>query len=308
MKLEDYISDLLYRYECVIVPDFGGFITNTISANINKSTHVFYPPCKQISFNHHVKNNDGLLINYIASVDKMPYESAANFVKFEIEAWKEKLNKGELELKNLGSLRYYNDGFYFEQSNELNYLTSSFGLNSFASPTVKRLEYLETANVDTVVPLVPSTEEKSKKTPLFIKYAATIAILFAVGSIGWKLYNENQYQQQILAEQQQQQSVEQKIQQATFIINNPLPTITLNVAAENSKSYHIIAGAFRNPKNADKKVRQLIKKGYNAKVVGVNKWNLTQVSYGSFSNKNEALKNLRTIKNSVAADAWLLVK
>ncbi|MDA9349687.1 hypothetical protein N9R21_07960, partial [Polaribacter sp.] len=32
MTVEKYINELLYRYDCVIVPNFGGFITNKIGA------------------------------------------------------------------------------------------------------------------------------------------------------------------------------------------------------------------------------------------------------------------------------------
>ena len=309
MKLDNYINDLLYRYECVIVPDFGGFVTNETSAKVNHFTHTFYPPKKQISFNSHLKNNDGLLANYIASVDKIPYQSALNFISFEVKAWQEKLINNELELKGIGLLSLNKDKkIIFEPSSSVNYLTSSFGLNSFSSPAIKRLEYKEKVRqLETVVPVIPSSEDKKRKTPLFIKYAAAVAVLFAVGSIGWKTYNENQYQNQIIAEKQQQNAVEQKIQQATFVIDNPLPVITLNVAKE-VKNYHIIAGAFREPQNAEKKLKQLIKKGFDAKILGVNKWNLTQVSYASYADKYEALKNLRNIKRTVSRDAWLLVQ
>ena len=96
MKLSSYISDLLYRYECVIVPDFGGFVMNTKSAIISPYSKTFYPPHKLITFNGHLKNNDGLLANYIASVDKVPFDSAMNFIKFEVNEWKEEIIKSDL--------------------------------------------------------------------------------------------------------------------------------------------------------------------------------------------------------------------
>ena len=67
MIIANYISDLLYRYDCVIVPDFGGFVANRIGAQVNNFTHTFSPPTKQITFNGLLKHNDGLLANYIAS-------------------------------------------------------------------------------------------------------------------------------------------------------------------------------------------------------------------------------------------------
>ena len=76
MTLAKYISDLLYRYECVIVANFGGFVTNEISAKVNHFTHTFYAPSKQITFNSHLQNNDGLLANYIASSKNTSYAEA----------------------------------------------------------------------------------------------------------------------------------------------------------------------------------------------------------------------------------------
>jgi hypothetical protein len=309
MKLSNYISDLLYRYECVIVPNFGGFITNETSAKVNHFTHTFYPPKKQITFNSHLKNNDGLLANYIASVEKIPFNDAVSKIENEIQKWNQTIEKESIEISKIGSLSLNKDKkIVFEPATSVNYLTSSFGLNSFNSPAIKRLQYKEKAAIlEPVFVELDNEEKRNRKAPLLLKYAATAAILFAVGSFGWKTYNENQYQNQLLAEQELQQSVEKKIQQATFVIENPLPAITLNVTKE-VQSYHIIAGAFREPGNAQKKVDQLLKKGYDAQILGVNKWNLTQVSYASFSDRLEALQNLRTIKRTVTSEAWLLVK
>ena len=59
MQLETYISDLLYRYECVSVPGFGAFLTQRVSAKINDTTNTFYPPKKTVSFNEQIQKNDG---------------------------------------------------------------------------------------------------------------------------------------------------------------------------------------------------------------------------------------------------------
>ena len=57
MQFERYISDLLYRYECVIIPEFGAFLTQNVSAKVHESTNAFYPPKKALSFNEQLKNN-----------------------------------------------------------------------------------------------------------------------------------------------------------------------------------------------------------------------------------------------------------
>ena len=49
--VEHYISELLFLHDCVILPDFGGFVGNPQSAKLNKITGILSPPSKQILFN-----------------------------------------------------------------------------------------------------------------------------------------------------------------------------------------------------------------------------------------------------------------
>ena len=48
--------------------------------------------------------------------------------------------------------------------------------------------------------------------------------------------------------------------------------------------------------------------GYDASLVGVNKWGLTVVAFNSFTDRNEATNNLYKIQDTVSQDAWLLIK
>jgi hypothetical protein len=308
MRLATYISDLLYRYECVIVPNFGGFVTNEVSAKINHTSHTFYAPKKQLTFNSHLQNNDGLLANYIASAKNISFTNAVEFINSEVKNWQKQLKTEALELENIGLLALNQEGkLIFEPSVTVNYLTSSFGLTTFVSPSVNRVLYKETVKqLETVTPIINTSESRSK-TPLFIKYAATAAIIFALGTVGWNEYQKVAFQKIATETQLQQQKIEQSIQEATFVINNPLPAITLNVSKE-TFNYHIIAGAFRETENAEKKLQELIDKGYNAKILGVNKWNLTQVAYESLNDENEAVNKLRAIHKTESKDAWLLVQ
>lgn len=292
MKLSTHISDLLYRYECVIVPGFGGFVTRKIPSKIDEKTHSFYPPSKQVTFNSQLKNNDGLLANYLAVVSHTTYELAVLSIEKEVETWKKILQTQELELKNIGSFSKKEGVIVFEPFEKVNYLTASYGLAACTLPKTK----------------VIAVDEKSKKSiPVFIKYAAVVAILLALGSVGFGEYQKYTQEQLVAKAQQEQAKVEKSIQEATFVIKTPLPAITVKVAKK-VYPYHIVAGAFRNPKNAIKKVKLLSKKGYNARILGKNKWGLTQVCYASFDSKREAINMLYSIQRKTASDAWLLIE
>lgn len=300
MTIANYINDLLYRYDCVIVPDFGGFVTNRIGAKVNNSTHTFYPPTKQISFNSLLKHNDGLLANYMASSENISFEKASTAISLAVIKWKNELQSNAVTFDNLGVLSLNEEKqIIFEPNTNVNYLTESFGLTSFESSSISRYK-------EQVKPLIPVIEKENKKgVHAFIKYAATAAILLTLGFTGNNLYQKNQ-QKEILANQEK--ALEKKIQTATFVISNPLPTIELNVSKELPKPYHIVAGAFQFPENAAKKVKQLRAQGFDARIIGINKWGLTQVTFNSYADRNEATNNLYKIQDTISEDAWLLIK
>lgn len=294
MTLDNYISDLLYRHDCVIVPDFGGFISNKKSARLDFETHAFYPPYKQIGFNSHLKHNDGLLANYIATKENISYQKATSAISLAVIKWQNKLQSEGVEINKIGKLSLNADKqIEFTPGQGYNYLTSSFGLNSVnGSPVV----------IETKV--IPIAKEK-KSYGKIASYAAAAAIVLNLGFIGLQEYNTNQHNKIVAS---QQKALEKKIQTATFVIDNPLPTLELQVSKAKLKPYHVIAGAFQFPENAKKKLRQLKAKGYDASIIGKNKWGLTQVAYGSYENRNQAINNLYRIQDNVSEDAWLLVK
>ncbi|MDO9260446.1 MAG: SPOR domain-containing protein [Flavobacteriaceae bacterium] len=333
MKLENYISDLLYRYECVIVPDFGGFITSEFGSKINYNNHHFYPPYKKLGFNAYLKNNDGLLVNYIASVDQISFEAAATWLKETVLIWNDKIEKGDLFLSKIGTFQLNTEGkLQFEPNLVENYLTSSFGLSMVISETIDR-EVLQVvqkkvfvkplAVVEKTVEITPSIAAITKPETATIqlpkrpnpvlrtltvatKYAAMATIAVTLFGLGNNYYQQKLQDEFIAATQLHQEKTVQNIQEATFIISNPLPTITLNIEKE-TKNFHVIAGAFRNVENAERKVNELKQMGYDAHIISTNKWNLTQVAYESFSSMEEATKALTQILNKVDEEAWVLV-
>ncbi|MDX1278828.1 SPOR domain-containing protein [Oceanihabitans sediminis] len=309
MRLETYISDLLYRYDCVTVPGFGAFLTQRVSAKVHESTNAFYPPKKVLSFNEQIQKNDGLLASYIADVEKIPFEVAVIKIEKRVQSLKSLLTEGEtLSFHNIGDLSFNNEGkIVFEPSYHLNYLTDAFGLNQLVSPAITREVYKEEAEkIEKVIP-ISVTPEKRKTRP-YLKYAAIALLALTVGGFAASNYYVNQINtHNQLAQEEANTQLESKIQEATFVIENPLPAVTLKVNKQVG-NYHIIAGAFRLEENCDKKVQQLKEQGFDARKIGVNKYGLHQVVYSSHFDRLEALKTLREVKRTHNKAAWLLVK
>ncbi|WP_405294786.1 SPOR domain-containing protein [Algibacter sp. Ld11] len=308
MQLDTYISDLLYRYECVTIPELGSFLTQPISATINETTNAFFPPKKVLSFNEQIQKNDGLLAHYIADVDKIPFEVANKKIAKLVTALKENLSEGEtVNFKNIGDIVFNSEGkITFEPSYQLNYLTDAFGLSQFESPAVTRELYKQEAErIEKVIPITVTSEKRQSRP--YLKYAAIAVIALTLGGFVASNFYVNQIEtHNQLAQQEAEKQLDNKIQQATFNLN-PLPAITLNVTKQTG-NFHIVAGAFRVEENCDKTVAQLKADGFNARKIGTNKYGLHQVVYSSFETRLEARKALRNIKKSHNKDAWLLVK
>ena len=386
MKLSPYILDLLYRYELVIIPDLGGFLVKSFSAQIDERTNTIYPPTKRLGFNTQLIENDGLLANHIASVDKIPYETALNFIKFEITELLETLKDSDVVLDKIGSFSLNSEGnLVFEPDNEANFSPESFGLSSVVSPVVTR-DLTKTAEENELASVLDSilnnedgelhekdiafnSESTDTGSNSFLKYAAGLAILLSLGYVFLQQYNKNS--DESIATQDLNKDQIKRIQEATFEVSDELQPISVkifkddvdksteddletsetNTATDNgnttdsiasetddttetlekteniiaketdettdntteevvlneNKPFHIIAGVFKEVNNATKKVNQLKAKGYNAHVVGVNKWNLTQVAFDSYATKAEAQKALNELKGENKG-IWILKK
>lgn len=309
MKIELYIAQLLYRYQCVTVPGFGAFLTEIQSAQLNESSNSFFPPKKIISFNAYLKNNDGLLANHIAQAEKTSYEYAVSAIQFEIFNWKKALQEnGLFSVKNVGDFCLNADkNLIFTPYDQTNYLSSSFGLTPFVSPLVKREQFekqIEAIEEKETITLVP----EARTTNSYLKYAAIFVLgLGITGSICYPIYKNQIATETVIVETSVQKQVQNKIQEATFFIESPLPAVTLSVK-EGKLPYHIMAGAFRKEENAQKIFEDLTHMGFKARRIAPNKHGLFPVLYGSYASYAEAEKAKVEIQKTHNPEAWILIE
>lgn len=309
MQLSQYISTLLYRYECVVVPGFGAFLTHKVSAEIDAQAQVFYPPKKRLSFNEQLQSNDGVLANYIATSEKVSYENALAKIAKQVAEIQQALKKNEtVSLKYVGDLSRRKTGaLEFEPSYHLNYMTAAFGLSQFVSPEVKRdlpLKVVGAKEKETTLILA----SRKSRTNTVIKYAAVAVIMLGLG--GFMLSNayiQHIEKENIVAQEKARIALDNQIQEATFLVNTPLPAITIDIEKP-SGSFHIVAGAFRVKANSERKLRQLKRLGFNARVIGQNRYGLHQVVFESYKERRAAERALYNIKRTQDPAAWLLIK
>jgi hypothetical protein len=138
-----YICNLLLEHDCVIIPEFGGFVANYAPAKIHPTQHTFEPPYKQIAFNKNLTNNDGLLANAIAIGESYSFATANSKLEEEVLRLQIRLAKKEnIELDAIGTLYLdVESNLQFKPATTQNFLLDSFGLSTFQSPAIKRDNY-----------------------------------------------------------------------------------------------------------------------------------------------------------------------
>ena len=140
--IDTYISELLFLHDCVIIPEFGGFVGNNKSAILNKNTNTIYPPSKEILFNKNLRINDGLLINHISNSEVISNEKSKELVSDYVKNINEKLQKiRTFRIEKVGLLSTDISGnILFLQDSFTNYNPNSFGLSSKNTTKLDKME------------------------------------------------------------------------------------------------------------------------------------------------------------------------
>ena len=314
--VENYISELLFLHDCVIVPNFGGFVGNPQSAKLNKITGVLTPPSKQILFNTNLKTNDGLLINHISHKEGFSQELAKKeVISYTTKITNKLTNSKVLHIDKIGLFTIGIEGnIIFLQDRVNNYSLDSFGMKATYNKAIVR----EAISKEKISSNIKNIRIQSNNPKVFLRAAAVIIPLIAlsyvsitqqdkINNVYTQMASLNPFDNSVITEPMTEVIPEVKIEvQLTPILEvivekeEVVPIITLQ-----KTTYYIIAGAFAEKKNANKMLEKLKKWNYNTKLVPGG--SLLRVSYNSFTNKPEALIALQEIKQE-NSDAWLLTQ
>lgn len=313
-SVEYYISQLLYKNDCVIVMNFGGFVCSSISANLNKKTGILTPPNKSILFNPQLKDNDGLLINHIAQSEGISQEdSKINLLKF-VEQSLKNLNKFKsCRFEEIGLFTLNSDkNIIFTQDLKTNYNLNSFGFQDIINNKITR------DNSEIIEESLKLIKKKNNfTTKRLLKAAAIIIPLIGISflSITQEDRINNIYTQianvnpisfkkdnVTVLKDQGNKEIKTKQEIQPEIINNEVSQVFKEVIIPSQKFY-IIAGAFSIEKNAIKLKNRLNSWNYNSSIIKNDK--MMRVSYDSFDSKEQALISLSKIRKE-NPQAWIL--
>lgn len=129
-QIVDGIKTLLHQQDYVVIPQFGGFVTQVHFSKLLVEKNILTPPGKIISFNKQLRQNDGVLAFWLQDKLNVSADVALKHItEFSDYCSQVLRTKRRLNLENLGF--FYLDienNICFEPKNDSNYLLDSFGL------------------------------------------------------------------------------------------------------------------------------------------------------------------------------------
>ncbi len=291
MDITAHIRELLFGHDCVIIPEFGGFICNYSPAHIDKASGTFYPPVKKVSFNRNLNHNDGLLIKKISGSSGMNYGDTRDMIVQYVSDLRRKLERGEtVAFEHIGTFVNNHEGnVQFEPDESVNYNLDAYGFEPFQCRPIEGYDVRKRITG-------PATGHQRQMIRRYLWRAAVI-VPVAAAIIAVSL-NADFLKSKVEASSMNPLVTTELEQNKAAVDNNTLeikpeavnaadtasvkteetpvttqvisdevaePQATPVITAKNS--YYIITGSFQSQENAGKQISQLQAEGFNPEVV-----------------------------------------
>lgn len=337
LRIITHIERLLLVHDCVIVPGFGGFVLQAVSAVYDEKEYLFNPQRKEIVFNVTLQHNDGLLSESYMQMYDVNYRKAQLMLEEDVADMKVILQEDKkLSLGVLGSFSLGMEGqVIFHPGESDAFSVGSYGLVSFNFPQLRPVS----AEREEVALLT----RKKKKDILYIPVnrkllrvaAASVAAvaLFLLVSTPVKDVNQAAYtasfvptemvvksapeikpaeeiaSEETIASEINEVKTERKVVAVAPSREVKRQKITPEpvTAKPNLKMYHIVIASFPTEDQADKYIAGVDRKEckHVSKVVRDGKY---RIYADKFDNREQAESYMATLRmNEKYKDAWLFI-
>ena len=147
----------MQNHNCVIIPEFGGFITSEKACFYDSKKEMFFPASIKILFNKNLVFNDGLLASRIAERQSISFEKATNqLVQYKDDFYVKLNENGRYEIEKVGVLFFDKEkNIQFQQADK-----SSFGLSP---KSVSKIKITPVVVKEKVTPILVERKIESEK-------------------------------------------------------------------------------------------------------------------------------------------------
>ena len=318
IELARHIEILLLENDCVIIPDFGGFIAHYQPARYIKEENLYLPPVRTIGFNPQLTINDGLLVQSYMQAHHTDFPDATRMIEEEVAGLKEQLyQNGCAEMHGIGVLHYNIHSHSYCISYPLTFETYS-SLPFFLSVPVENtyvdkgnyaslgtdglFDAIRSQSLATTLVTVPSRPQQPKKTNIKNNQNTLKPVTVKVEKVG-----KAQEAVPKNTDAAKLNSTEQPVAKPVTVSKPALEKKeTATPSSSKKNKYYIIVSSLPTANDAQQVLNEYKQKGYKEVTIieGNGRYRL---SLCNFADKAAAYKKLNELKqNDAFKNAWIL--
>ncbi len=318
-----FLEHLLYDHECVIIPQFGGFVVNAQDYEFNAKESKIYPKRKCVAFNEKLKTDDRFLTTEWALKNSLSHKEASIEIAAISKDLKSQIvSQGSLTFGQLGTFTLNSENrLSFTPNPDFNADLSVFGLFPVGlgythQPKLVKpaLEVIPTAED---LPTMVSEEYEPVKLSRSVYVYALIA--FILGGLGAFFLTEpasNQSQSSlnpIKIEKKETVSIKKVTSvptapvQVDTVQKNTIDTpVEVTLGADQDVIY-LIAASFQTLSQAEKGLKEFKSRGFDqAEIILKNdQTKFYRISLGTEHSMEAGYAKASELKTSKKVDIWV---
>jgi len=303
-----HIEFLLHSHDCVIIPNFGGFVINS-SPSIKDGFSSFIGPKCDIIFNRELTHNDGLLAQSYMKINSIRFEEANKQIQKAVSELTSLLESNDVvQLGELGAMR---------MNEERKYL---FSPTNFIRPEFIGLTNVAFKPLIQVQPTTKLINNEPNRKKLVRKIGVSSAVAAAVIAVFILLtpfiqnvptiQNANIVSESNLYRNntsKDSKEVKAKITEANTLNAFTKESSKAVNASSNSKKYYIVVGVYEVRDVAEQTIISLKEKGFE-NTSSIKRSGRIDVYLESFEEQNAAEEFLKEVHSmhQTHRDAWIL--
>lgn len=312
-----FLEHLLYEHECVIIPDFGGFVVNAQGFSFNEKEGKIYPKKKFVAFNEKLKTDDRFLSTEWAKKKSIPQKEAtieiANISK---ELKSLLISQGILTIGVLGSFTLIQENrISFSPNPDFNADLDVFGLFPVGLGYIsfikeKKPELIAAPIAEDLPEITPEEIKPTQLTRSIYVYAFIAFILGGLGAFFLTAPPTNQSQSSLNPIKIEKKVI--PIPAAVVPLTDTLQTLPAPVVVEKeelvqAEVIYLVAASFQSLAQAEKGLKELKSRGFEqAEIILKNeKTKFYRISLGSESSMDAGYAKAAELKESEKIDIWV---
>jgi hypothetical protein len=316
-----FLEHLLYEHECVIIPQFGGFVVNAQDFQFNAKEGKIYPKRKCVAFNEKLKTDDRFLTTEWAKKQSISQKEASVEIAAISKDLKSQIStQGYLTVGELGAFTMNSENrLSFSPNPDFNADLSVFGLFpvglGHAIPKEKK-PVLEVVPVAEDLPSYtpePSPIKVSRSTYVYA------LIAFIIGGLGAFFLTEpsSQQSQSSLNPIKIEKKVMPTVAVAAPAVSAPVQVDTVQkkvipAPAEVTKQtdqdvIYLVAASFQSLTQAEKGLKEFKSRGFDqAEIILKNeKTKFYRISLGTEHSMDAGYAKAMELKATKKVDIWV---